>query len=53
MRNSSDSKMAKASIAGIGMCCIFYIIVGNIGYALSGYDNVQANYLLALEKDEL
>jgi amino acid permease len=38
MRNASDSKMSKASITGIGICTVFYIIVGNIGYALYGYD---------------
>ena len=53
MRNSSDSKMSKASITGIGTCCLFYIIVGNIGYALYGYDDVDANFLLSLKKDDL
>ena len=45
--------MAKASIVGIGTCCLFYIIVGNIGYALYGYDKVEANFLLSLKKDDL
>lgn len=37
MRNSNDQKMAKASAVGLGACTLFYLIVGNIGYALNGY----------------
>ena len=52
MRNSCDAKMKKASLAGTGACCLFYIVVGMIGYALYG-SNAPANFLIALDKDKV
>lgn len=53
MRNSCDDKMKKASLTGTAACCLFYIVVGNIGYALYGYDRVEANFLLALDQKDV
>ena len=50
LKNSCDEKMSKASFAGIGACCLFYVIVGNAGYAIYG-DRAQANFLTSLDKD--
>lgn len=44
LRNATDSKMKIASIIGLGSCAASYLIVGLIGYSLSG-QNVQANFL--------
>lgn len=50
MKDASDKKMSRASFAGLFGCFIFYIIVATCGYIQYGYDDVQANFLLALEK---
>jgi amino acid permease len=36
LKNSNDSKMGKASLVGLAVVGFFYILVGNIGYALYG-----------------
>lgn len=44
--------MSKASITGLLTVAFFYIITGNIGYALYG-DSVQANFLLNLDHKDI
>ncbi len=39
--------MNKAALVGLCTVALFYILVGNIGYALYG-SNVQPNFLLNL-----
>lgn len=48
MKNVTDSKMAKASLAGILFCTFSYLFVGILGYDYVG-PNVQASFLESLE----
>lgn len=50
MKDASDTKMSRASFTGLFGCFLFYILVAFCGYALYGYDEIQANFLLALKK---
>jgi amino acid permease len=52
LKNSCDEKMSKASLTGLLTVAFFYIITGNIGYALYG-SKVQANFLLNLESEDI
>jgi amino acid permease len=36
MKNSSDFKMKMASLAGVGICTLAYLLVGILGYSLLG-----------------
>lgn len=36
MKNTSDDKMKKAALAGIGGCGLSYLIVGILGYIVNG-----------------
>jgi amino acid permease len=44
LRNATDRKMNIASIIGLGSCAASYLLIGLIGYSLSGQD-VKANFL--------
>lgn len=44
LRNATDRKMNIASIVGLSSCAASYLLVGIIGYSLSGHD-VRANFL--------
>lgn len=52
MRNVTDSKMAKATLAGIIFCCISYLVVGIMGYDYVGH-KVSANFLESLSYDKI
>jgi amino acid permease len=47
LRNGNDKKMSLVSGAGIGGCCICYLVIGLVGYSLVG-DNASANLLESL-----
>ena len=36
MKNTSDEKMKKAALAGVGGCGLSYLIVGILGYIVNG-----------------
>lgn len=36
LKNTNDSKMSKACLTGLSTVVFFYIIVGNVGYAMYG-----------------
>jgi len=38
MKDTNDHKMKLASLTGIGICAISYLIVGILGYSLVGSD---------------
>jgi amino acid permease len=44
LRNATDRKMNIASIVGLSSCATSYLLVGLIGYSLSGQE-VKANFL--------
>ena len=44
--------MSRASLVGLCTVAFFYILVGNLGYAMYGKD-VQTNFLLNLKIDDL
>lgn len=44
LSNATDRKMNMASTVGLGSCAALYLLVGLIGYSLSGQD-VKANLL--------
>lgn len=52
LKNSNDTKMSRACMVGLGTVAFFYILVGNVGYAMYG-SNVQTNFLLNLKIDDL
>jgi hypothetical protein len=52
LKNSNDTKMSRASVVGLGVVAFFYILVGNVGYAMYG-SSVETNFLLNLKIDDL
>ena len=52
MKETSDKKMKRVSLAAMSACVILYIIVGNIGYCLYG-NKVEGNFLLAFKRGEI
>jgi amino acid permease len=52
MKNPSDKKMSTASLSGVCICSICYILVGNMGYCLFG-NNIGGNFLLSFQKDNI
>lgn len=47
LKDSTDKRMRKASIVGILCCGCSYLLIGLIGYSLSGQD-VDPNFLKSL-----
>lgn len=52
MKNVTDSRIAKASIAGVAFCCFAYLLVGILGYDYVG-PSVEASFLKSLSYDKI
>ena len=48
MKNVTDRKYARASMAGLAFCILSYLLVGILGYNYAGQD-ISANFLKSLE----